>query len=163
MCPAVDSIEETVMPEVLVALYDSYGTADAVRSELVASGFPTDRVELTSRIDEGRAGTVPGERFSERVTQYFDTLFEASDSQRYTSFFTEGLQRGGATVAVHPRGEEEIEQAIDVLQRRRPIEIEGSDLGLQGGVCVAQARDAAEQARAQSKSPGRSVPDTPRE
>lgn len=127
------------MPEVLVALYDSYGTADAARTELVSAGFPTDRVELTSRVDEGRAGAVPGDRFSERVSRYFDTLFEESDVERYAGFFTEGLQRGGATITVHPRGEEEIERATAILQKRHPVEIEGRDLG-EGGVCLAQAR-----------------------
>ncbi|MGH8285558.1 MAG: hypothetical protein ACRETT_07305 [Steroidobacteraceae bacterium] len=60
------------MPEVIVALYDSYGAAAHARTDLVAEGFPTDRVELTARIDEGRAGAVPG-----------------------------GLKRGGATITVH--------------------------------------------------------------
>jgi hypothetical protein len=140
----VVSRKETVMPEVLVALYDSYATADALRTEMVSAGFPTDRVELTSRIDEGRAGAVPGERFTERVRRYFHTLFEDADSDRYTDFFTEGLQQGGATIAVHPRGEEETELATRILQRHRPIEIEGRDLGIEGGVCLAKARDEAQ-------------------
>ena len=145
------------MPEVLVALYDSYGTADAVRAELVSAGFPTDRVELTSRVDEGRAGAVPGDRFGERVRRYFHTLFEDSESDRYTDFFAEGLQQGGATIAVHPRGEEEIEQAERMLRQHRPIEIEGRDLGFQGGVCVAQARAETERAgQTGSSQPARS-------
>jgi hypothetical protein len=145
------------MPEVLVALYDSYGAADAARTELVAAGFPTDRVELTSRLEEGRAGAVPGERFTERATQYFGTLFEDSDADRFTDFFTEGLQRGGAAIAVHPRGEEEIERATEILQRRRPVEIEGRDLGSRGGVFLAQARsDARRGATGSAGAPDRS-------
>lgn len=124
------------MPEVIVALYDSHAAADDVRTELVADGFPTDRVELTSRGDEGRAGAVPGEAFDERATRYFDTLFDADDARGYAAFFIEGLQRGGAAIAVHPRGAEEIGRASEILQRHRPIEIEGRDLGGQGGVCV---------------------------
>jgi broad specificity phosphatase PhoE len=130
------------MPEVLVALYDSHDAADAVRAELVAAGFPTDRVELTSRMDEGRAGAVPGERFTERATKYFDTLFERSDSEPYAQFFTEGLLRGGAAVTVHPRGEVEVESATEVLQRHHPLEIEGRDLEQQRGVYLMQERAA---------------------
>jgi hypothetical protein len=34
------------MTPVIVALYDDHGTADRVRTQLVADGFPTDRVAL---------------------------------------------------------------------------------------------------------------------
>jgi hypothetical protein len=120
------------MPEVLVALYYSYGTADAVRAALVADGFPTDRVELTSQVDEGQAGALPAEAFSGRISQYFETLFEGEDGG-CIEFFTEGLKRGGAVVAVHPRGAEEVERATAILQRHKPIEIEGRNLDAQRG------------------------------
>ncbi len=112
------------MTEVLVALYHSYATANAARAALVADGFPTDRVELTSKVEEGQAGTVPGDEFSERITQYFENLFEG-DGGGCTEFFTEGLKRGGAAITVHPRGAEEVERATGILQRHKPIEIEG--------------------------------------
>jgi hypothetical protein len=112
------------MPEVLVALYYSYGTADAVRAALVADGFPTDRVELTAKVDEGQAGTGPGDAFGERITQYFENLFDG-DGGGCTEFFVEGLKRGGAAITVHPRGPEEVERATAILQRYKPIEIEG--------------------------------------
>jgi hypothetical protein len=114
------------MPEVLVALYHSYATANAVRAALVADGFPTDRVELTSQVDEGRAGETPGEEFSERISQYFGNLFEGDD-RGCIEFFTEGLKRGGAVITVHPRGPEEVERATTIMQRHKPIEIEGVD------------------------------------
>ena len=43
------------MTPVIVALFDDYGIADRVRTELVADGFPTDRVELTSLMEPGQA------------------------------------------------------------------------------------------------------------
>jgi hypothetical protein len=34
----------------IVALYEDYGIADRVRTQLVADGFATDRVEATSAV-----------------------------------------------------------------------------------------------------------------
>jgi hypothetical protein len=37
------------MTPVIVALYDAYGIADRVRTQRVADGFISDRVEVASR------------------------------------------------------------------------------------------------------------------
>ena len=47
------------MSAVLLAVFGQYGDADRVRTKLVSDGFPTDRVELTSSAEPGRAGVQP--------------------------------------------------------------------------------------------------------
>jgi hypothetical protein len=46
--PVLGTQENDVMTPVIVALFDDFGVADRVRTQLVANAFPTDRVELTS-------------------------------------------------------------------------------------------------------------------
>jgi len=112
------------MTPVLVALYDDYGIAERVRTQLVSDGFPTDRVELTSKLDSGQAGTQPGDSFGERVSQYFHVLFDQTADENYATFFAEGVKRGCSAVTVHPRSEDEIESARSILQSNGPVDID---------------------------------------
>ena len=114
------------MAQVMVALYDDYGVADRVRSELVEEGFPTSRVELTALVETGQADAQPGDSVTDRIANYFTQLFEADedDEREYAEFFTESVRRGGAVITVHPRSEEEIMSAQSILQRHGPVDIE---------------------------------------
>ncbi len=113
------------MAQVMVALYDDYGVADRVRTELVAEGFPTSRVELTAAVETGQATAEPGDSFTERVANYFTHLFEAGDAQPgLAEFFTEGVRRGCAAITVHPRSEEEVQSATAILERHGPVNID---------------------------------------
>lgn len=111
------------MAAVLVALYEDFITAERVRTELVTDGFPTDRVELVSPKDPGAAAHLPGRTLSEKLRAYFETLFEPADGRNYPSIFAERVTKGASSVTVHPRGEDEIARAIQILERHQPIEI----------------------------------------
>jgi hypothetical protein len=69
------------MTPVIVALYDDYGIATRVRTQLVADGFVTDRVEVTSRLEAGQTDAEPGDAFGERVANYFHTIFDQNQEQ----------------------------------------------------------------------------------
>jgi hypothetical protein len=118
------------MASVLVAIYENLSTAENVRTELVGDGFPTDRVELTSKQEPGQAGQMPGRSPVEQFRQYFDTLFD-QDGEGIVSFgdsFARHIVEGATAIAVHPRGELEIDRATQILERHRPIELERQGL-----------------------------------
>ncbi|HXA93400.1 MAG TPA: hypothetical protein VNU73_09130 [Steroidobacteraceae bacterium] len=108
------------MPAVLLALYDGHAAAERARTELVSDGFPTDRVELTSVREPGNAGMIPAAARSERFREYFCTLFQGENGQRRAEVFAERVCGGGATVTVHPRGDQEIARAKEILTRQGP-------------------------------------------
>jgi hypothetical protein len=112
------------MTPVIVALYDDYGVADRVRTQLVADGFPTDRVEVTSRLEAGQADTEPGERFAARVANYFHTIFDQNDQHAQAEDFTDHVVHGDTAVTVHPRADYEISSARRILSQNRPVKVE---------------------------------------
>lgn len=112
------------MTPVIVALYDDYGIADRVRTQLVADGFPTDRVEVTTREETGQADAEPGQKFSDRVANYFHTIFDQSDAQAQAEEFAARVVKGDSAVTVHPRADYEISQARRILNQNRPLKVE---------------------------------------
>ncbi len=111
------------MTPVIVAIYDDYGIADRVRTQLVADGFATDRVELTSRLETGQADAEPGGRFAERVANYFHTIFDQNQQQAQAEDFTERVVAGSSAVTVHPRADYEISSARRILAQNHPAKI----------------------------------------
>jgi hypothetical protein len=114
-----------VMTPVIVALFDDYGIADRVRTELVAEGLPTDRVELTSLVETGQADAEPGDAFAARVANYFHTLLDQSEEHDGAA---EGLaqrvRNGNSAVTVHPRTDYEIDSVRAILHRNKPVAVE---------------------------------------
>lgn len=116
------------MAAVLVALYDSYPTAERVRTELFHDGFPTDRVELTSLPEPGTAGMIAAEPATRRFRKYFETLFDEERHRGCAEYLAGRVAGGAAVVTVHPRGEREIARATELLDRHDPLEIEREHL-----------------------------------
>jgi len=116
------------MSAVLAAIYDNHKMADAVRIRLVNDGFPTDRVELTSRQELGQAKLVPTPDVQEKLTQYFRQLFPDSRCEVLVQHLPEEIQAGHAVIAVQPRGQIETDRAIQILNEGEPLEMEATDL-----------------------------------
>jgi hypothetical protein len=112
------------MAAVIVALYEDYATAERVRTQLVKDGFPTDRVELTSSHEPGQAGAMPGDALSQKLEEYFRTLFEEDQNGGYAHYFAERVLQGSNAITVHPRGEAEFERGTQILERYDPVELE---------------------------------------
>jgi hypothetical protein len=112
------------MTPVFVALYDDYGVADRVRTQLVADGFATDRVEVTSSLETGQADAEPGDRFATRVANYFHTIFDQSDEQAQAEDFAARVVKGSSAVTVHPRADYEISSARKILNQNGPVKVE---------------------------------------
>jgi hypothetical protein len=119
------------MSAVLAAVFTDHATAVAVRTRLVSDGFPTDRVELTSRNEPGQAGTAPGDRLDDKFANYFQTLFDRAEDRRYAASLTDSVLHGHAAVIVHPRGDVETTRAVEILESASPIELHEKDLDKQ--------------------------------
>jgi hypothetical protein len=119
------------MSAVLAAVFTDHATAVAVRTRLVSDGFPTDRVELTSRNEPGQAGTAPGDRLDDKFANYFQTLFDRAEDRRYAASLTDSVLHGHAAVIVHPRGDVETTRAVEILESSSPLELHDKDLDKQ--------------------------------
>ena len=116
------------MAAVLVALYDSHPNAERARTELVKDGFPTDRVELTSASEPGTAGLIAAEGEAERFRRYFSTLLDEERHRGCAEHLARRVGEGAAVITVHPRGEQEITRAIEILDRHEPLQIDREHL-----------------------------------
>jgi len=119
------------MSAVLLAVFNEHAVADRVRTRLVADGFPTDRVELTARAEQGRAGVHPAPAARDKYVQYFRTLLRRPDEQPFVDALAERVASGAATITVHPRGTIETERATHILESEGAVEVIGHDLNKQ--------------------------------
>lgn len=120
------------MSTVLVAVFTNHAAAERMRTRLVRDGFPSDRVDVTSKREPGRAAVEPGSSAHERYLQYFSTLFNRPEERAYAERLAHKVERGGATVTVLPRGRIEVDRARSLLKHAAPREIDTHDLAWQG-------------------------------
>ena len=92
------------MSAVILAVFSDCEAAERVRVTLVRDGFPTDRVELTTQDDLGRAGLEPAESPHAKCVQYFGTLLVDEGERHYPEALANRIENGAAAIAVHPRG-----------------------------------------------------------
>jgi hypothetical protein len=107
----------------MIGVYEDHRAAEQARTELVAHGFATDRVELTSSQEPGQAATLPADTLMGKLEGYYSQLFEGEDGAAPVRQLVERVRGGGATITAHPRGEVEVQQARETLQRHRPVDV----------------------------------------
>jgi hypothetical protein len=112
------------MTPVIVALYEDFGVAERVRTELVADGFPTDRVELTSKVEHGQANTEPGESYWKKVANYFHAIFDQTGNEASAAQFADRVRSGSSAITVHPRTDYEIDSARTILRNSNPTDFQ---------------------------------------
>jgi hypothetical protein len=111
------------MTPVIVALYDDFAVAQRVRTELVKDGgFPTDRVELTSRSESGQADAEPGESYWRKVSNYFHAIFDQTANSASADQFADRVRNGSSAITVHPRTDYEVDSARTILQSNHPAD-----------------------------------------
>jgi hypothetical protein len=108
------------MTPVIVAIYEDFGVAERVRTELVADGFPTDRVELTSKAEAGQADAEPGDTHWEKVSNYFHAIFDQTGNYASADQFADRVRNGGSAITVHPRTDYEMDSARTILRNNNP-------------------------------------------
>ena len=113
------------MTPVIVALFDDYGIAERVRTQLVAdAGIPTDRVELTSLAETGQADSEPGDAFVARVANYFHTLLDQDGRSGGAEELARRVRAGNSAITVHPRLDYEFDSVREILHRNKPVAVE---------------------------------------
>jgi len=120
------------MGALVAALYKDHATADQVRTALIQDGFATDRVQLTSPREPGPAGLTPSSDRTAQLQQYFTQVFPDADETSEVSTFVDGVSHGNAAVVVHPRGDVEVDRALNILSASEPIQMREHDLRNQG-------------------------------
>jgi hypothetical protein len=116
------------MRAILLAVFDDHSVAERVRISLVRDGFPTDRVELTASCEPGRAGLCPADSPHDKFVQYFGVLFTREDKRHYAEQLAERVERGAATITVHPRGPIETARALVILEDAGALQAFSHDL-----------------------------------
>ncbi len=130
------------MSALVVALYDNHAAAERVRTKLVREGFPTDRVQLTSKREPGQAAVVgPADDLEAQLEEYFSGLFDRVDELPNVHVFVDGVQQGHAALTVHPRGKIETNRALEIMEQAQPLEICDHDLRDQAMERAASGRD----------------------
>lgn len=119
------------MSAVMTATFDDCGAAEQVRLELIRDGFPTDRVDLTSDGEPGRAALTPASSTHDRLVRYFRAIFSTRNELFLAERLAERIEHGGAAVTVHPRGALETSRARAILESARPLELVQHDLANQ--------------------------------
>jgi len=119
------------MSAVMTAIFDDCGAAEQVLVELFRDGFPTDRVDLTSDGEPGRARLAPATCAHDRFVRHFRAIFASEGEQPLAERFAEQIEHGGAAVTVHPRGALETMRAHVILVRAHPLELFEHDLANQ--------------------------------
>lgn len=89
---------------------------------MVNDGFPTDRVELTSRQELGQVKPVPREGLDDRLAEYFRKLLQIDSNDSNAEHSVQLLQRavldGKAALGVQPRGDVETQRALQLLNEQ---------------------------------------------
>lgn len=119
------------MSAVLLGLFEDHAVASRVRVDLVRDGFPTDRVDLTSANDLGRAGVQPASSPHDCFLKYFWTVLGPRDGSLHAQHLAHRLDEGAAAVTVQPRGRIETARAIEMLRSAGVSELVQHDLGNQ--------------------------------
>jgi hypothetical protein len=120
------------MSALVAALFENHAAAERVRTALVTEGFPTDRVELSSEQEPGQAALGPSGQPSRQLHEYFVQFFDSDGEAQDVRTFVEGVQRGQASLVVHPRGDIETQRALDILNASNPVLLREHDLDKQG-------------------------------
>lgn len=129
------------MSAVMTATFDDCAAAERTRLELIRDGFPTDRVDLTSDGDPGRAALTPATSSHDRFVRYFRGIFCAESERALAERLAERIERGGAAVTVHPRGALETLRAQAIIGRAHPLEVVLHDFANQRLERAAALRD----------------------
>lgn len=116
------------MSAVLAALFPDHQTAEQVRVQLVRDGFPTDRVELSSRQELGQSELVAADSTQEKLLLHFRRLFPQEENAENAKLLSRAVLDGRAVIAVQPRGEVETHRALEILGRAGPMELRERDL-----------------------------------
>ena len=104
----------------IIVLYRALDTAERARVRLHKEGFATDRLDVVSKDDHGRAVEFPGQSAAEDLFAYFRVLLDGDREAPLVDGLVEAIADGKAVLVVLPRGAVEIEQARNIIEAHEP-------------------------------------------
>jgi len=110
------------MADIIVALFREQTEAEAARTELVRTGFATDRVHVSSKAVPGPALHAPMDHGGSRFHGFFKTLLANSTIADEAESLADRVDQGDTALLIHPRGRVELHEVSDVLERH-PAEV----------------------------------------
>jgi uncharacterized protein (TIGR02271 family) len=127
-----------IMQHTLVAVFDNRSDAQNAMNELLASGFTSTDVNISSVDTTGQTGTVTGsttrtddvheEGIGASIKHFFNDLFGA-DNDEHVSRYSDVVGHGRHVLTLVTQSEPEVERAADIIERFGPVDIdEGHDL-----------------------------------
>lgn len=105
----------------LVAVFDEQSEAKQALDTLRTAGFAGSKARLAAREDlqEGTASRPQrDESFGEKVAHFFGF------GEQHEATYSEAVRRGGCVLVVEAADESEVERAMDIMERYRPVDID---------------------------------------
>ena len=120
------------MQHTLVAVFDNRSDAQNAMDELLASGFTTADVNVSSADPTGQTSSLTGdtphtsevhEGIGAQIKHFFTGLF-GSDNDAHVSRYSDAVTRGHHVLTVVTESEPEVERAADVIERFGPVDLD---------------------------------------
>ncbi|MET0292868.1 MAG: hypothetical protein ABW136_10940 [Steroidobacteraceae bacterium] len=120
----------------IIALYSDAERANRARTHLFSDGFATDRLDVVSWAEPGRAGEGPNDRTEDDLVAHFSVLLDDERDTSLVERIVDALREGKAALVVHPRGKVEIQRAQELLEQHEPETVfwRVAPLESQGGI-----------------------------
>jgi uncharacterized protein (TIGR02271 family) len=111
------------MTSTIVALFDDRSEAERAKNDLIKAGFVDSGIRLmaqpgTSTTTAASRGGDTGKSFWEEVKEFFGV---GNDEERLQ--YEEGLRRGGTLLTIGAPGNR-VDDAVDILMRHNPVDID---------------------------------------
>ncbi len=107
------------MAKTIVGLYDDRSTANKVVKDLESAGFGDDHLRFASH-QEGEATSYDIDPNTDATPDALKRYGIADDE---TSFYSEGIRRGGSLVIARVH-DQDVDKAVDVMARHNPVRYE---------------------------------------
>lgn len=112
------------MAKTVIGVYDAVSAAQQVSDELLAAGFPRERIRLVRSDSSLLTAAEQTTANDDRLTTFFRTLFGADDRRRYADHYAAIVSNGGGAVLVDAVSDDEVAKARDIVDRAQPVDID---------------------------------------
>lgn len=107
------------MASTLVGLFDDRSAAESVRQELIDAGFDSSNIRLSEQ-EISETGTTVTKRKDRGFWAELRDFFGMEERSHYE----EAQRRGGTIVAIDVADDQQLDNALDVMQRHNPVDLD---------------------------------------
>jgi uncharacterized protein (TIGR02271 family) len=119
------------METTIIAVYDNYADAEKACNALADAGIPRASTQIKSQsgtlstsTDTSLSTSTPEHHEGSAIGNFFRSLFGADDERDHRDMYSESVRRGSAVVTVEADSETQADEAIAVLNRFDPVDID---------------------------------------